>query len=182
MHLTLISKLLCFFCWNQRKHIRHVKWESSDRWYSIGSQIISVRITQPCVDPSNWCASLLSEARVQFWGHGPQSLWDKEQTMCARLTQEHTLTRWLTHSVTHCRPPAHTQLHTSARRVGTWAWEKKQLFLCACGRGNFRFGVFPVENMLHFLLTITVDDGWSLGNRLIWLNIDQHLDIVVINI
>lgn len=86
-----------------------------------------------------------------FEGHGPQSQWDKEQTMCARLTQELTLTRWLTHSVSHCRPPAHTQLHTSARRVGAWAWEKKQLFLCACGLGNFHFGGVPSGKHVTFL-------------------------------
>lgn len=118
---------------------------------SQSSQIITVRITHPCIDPSNRRATLLSEARAQFWGPGPQSQWDKEQTMCARVTQEHTLTWWLTHSVSHCRPLAHTQSHTSARRVGTWAWEKKQVFLCACGRGNFRFGGVPCGKHVTFL-------------------------------
>lgn len=55
-------------------------------------------------------------------------------------------------------------------------------FSVRVGGVTFVLGVFPVENMLHFFMTITVDDGWLLGNGLIGINIDQHLDIVVINI
>jgi len=74
-----------------------------------------------------------------------------KQCVRLRVTQEHTLTWWLTHLVSHCRPLAQTQLHTSALRVGTWACEKKQLFLWARGRGNVRFGGVPCGKHVTFL-------------------------------
>ncbi len=101
--------------------------------------------------------------------------------MCATHTGTHS------HSVTHTLgeslPPtrSHTITHFSSESGNVGLGEETTLSLCVWA-GTFILGVFPVENMLHFFLTITVDDGWSLGNRLIRLNIEQHLDIVVINI
>ncbi len=147
MHLILIS---LFFCLKPRKHIRHVKWESSDRWYSIGSQIISVRITQPCVDPSNRRASLLSEARAQFWGAGHNLSEIKKQTMCARLTQELTLTRW---SHTRWVTAAHPLTHNYTLQLGEWErgpGRRNNSFSVRVG-WDFHFGGVPCGKHVTFL-------------------------------
>lgn len=141
-------------------------------------------MTHPCIDPSKRFATLLSEARAQFWGHGPQSQWDKDQTMCVSATNTGTHSHLVTHTLGESLPPtrSNTITHFSSESGNVGLWEETTLSLCVWAGVTFVLGVFPVENMLHFFMTITVDDGWLLGNRLIRINIDQHLDIVVINI
>lgn len=181
-HLTLISKLLFFL-------LKPKETYQTCQMIKLRPLILHRQSNNPCQNHTALRWPLKPTCQSVEWSQSAvlrgtaHNLSEIKSKQCVRDSHRNSLslgdshTRWVT--------AAHPLTHNYTLQLGEWErgpGRRNNSFSVHVGWVTFILGVFPVENMLHFFLTITVDDGRSLGNRLIRLNIDQHLDIVVINI